>query len=375
MNERSFIVKSLANPPVCASRSGGLKTADLFKTAVCKPPLLDVLTRFRAGGLLNCVKSPGNKGRGMDPEIVAKFPPARRYLVGVSGGRDSVVLLHQLTNAGYRRLVVCHLDHQMRGRESKADAAFVKRLAAKLKLECEIGRIDVAALARKSKQSIETAGRMARYEFFARIARRRRCRTIFLGHHADDLVETFLINLFRGAGPVGFGGMRSVASRKVEGVELEIVRPLLGVWRTEIDAYVKGHRIEFRDDATNETLAPVRNRMRHRIIPYIEKQLGRKVRMAIWRAAIIAADESEWLTGLIDSEQTDELMVKKLRAQPRALQRRIIQRWLQSRGVPDLDFETIERVRALLEPNARAAKTNLPRDLHARRRAGKIFLE
>jgi hypothetical protein len=115
--------------------------------------------------------------------------------------------------------------------------------------------------------------------------------------------------------------------------------------------------------------------MRHRIIPYIEKQLDRKVRVAIWRAAVIAADESEWLDGLIDSEQTEELMVKKLGAQPRALQRRTIQQWLQSREVPDLDFETIERVRALLEPNARTAKTNLPRDLHARRRAGKIFVE
>jgi tRNA(Ile)-lysidine synthase len=307
--------------------------------------------------------------------VLDRFRPEDRYLIGVSGGRDSVALLHQLTKLGYRRLVVCHLDHQMRGRASKADAAFVQRLAAKLKVEFEIERTDVAALARKSKQSIETAGRMARYQFFARTARRRRCRTIFLGHHADDLVETFLINLFRGAGPAGFGGMRQVASRKVEGVELEIVRPLLGVWRSEINACVKANRIEFRDDAMNETLAPVRNRMRHRILPYIEKQLGRKVRVAIWRAAVIAADESEWLTGLIDSEQTDQLMVKKLRAQPRALQRRIIQQWLQSLDVPDLDFEAIERVRALLEPETKTAKTNLPRDLHVRRRAGKIFIE
>jgi tRNA(Ile)-lysidine synthase len=332
------------------------------------------LTAVARGGLLNRVTSPPKKELAFDPHIVAHFHPSRRYLIGVSGGCDSVALLHQLANLGYRRLVVCHLDHQLRGRASKADAAFVKRLVTKLKMECEIGRTDVAALARKSKQSIETAGRTARYEFFARIARRHRCRTIFLGHHADDLVETFLINLFRGAGPAGFGGMRQVVKRKVDGVELEIVRPLLGMWRGEIDAYVKAHRLEFRDDATNETLGPVRNRMRHRIIPYIEKQLGRKVRGAIWRAAVIAADETEWLTGLIDSEQTEELMVKKLRAQPRALQRRIIQQWLQSRGVPDLDFETIERVRSLLEPKA-TAKTNLPRDLHARRRAGKLFLE
>lgn len=309
--------------------------------------------------------------------ILGRLPPEDRYLVGVSGGRDSVALLHQLLRAGYRRLIVCHLDHQLRGRASKADAAFVRQLAKRSKLQIEIGITDVKAMAARSKQSLETAGRTARYEFFARVARRRRCRTLFLAHHADDLVETFLLNLFRGAGPVGFGSMREIASREVAGVELQIVRPLLGVWREEIDAFLKEHRLEFREDASNETLAPVRNRIRHRIIPYIEKQLGRKVRRALWRAAIIAADETEWLTRLFDSKEAegDELAVKHLRAEPRALQRRAIQHWLQSHGVSDLDFETIERVRALLDSNPKSAKTNLPRDLHARRRAGKIFIE
>jgi tRNA(Ile)-lysidine synthase len=309
--------------------------------------------------------------------ILDRFPPNDRYLIGVSGGRDSVTLLHQLTQAGYLRLIVCHLDHKLRGKAGRSDAAFVRQLAKRLRLDVEIESADVKTLAARRKQSIETAGRTARYEFFARMARRRRCRTLFLAHHADDLVETFLLNLFRGAGPVGFGSMRELASRKVAGVQLQIVRPLLGVWREEIDAYVKEHRLEFRDDCTNETLEPVRNRMRRRIIPYIEKQLGRKVRRSLWRAAVLAADESEWLTTLLDSEQPPgaDLSVKELRAQPRAWQRRIIQRWLQSRGVADLDFETIERVRALLEPKSKSAKTNLPRDLHVRRRAGKLFLE
>jgi tRNA(Ile)-lysidine synthase len=288
-----------------------------------------------------------------------------------------VALLHWLLARGFRKLVVCHLDHKLRGKAGRADAAFVRQLARRNKLEVEIESADVKALAARSKRSIETAGRTARYEFFARVARRRRCRTIFLAHHADDLVETFLLNLFRGAGPVGFGSMREVASRKVAGVELQIVRPLLGVWREEINDYLKEHRLEFRDDSTNETLEPVRNRLRHRIIPYIEKQLGRKVRRALWRAAVIATDETEWLTTLIDSKRSQgpELPVKELRAQPRALQRRIIQHWLQLRDVADLDFGTIERVRALLDPTPNSAKTNLPRDRHARRRAGKIFIE
>lgn len=313
----------------------------------------------------------------LEAKTLQNFSTGQPYLIGVSGGRDSVALLQQLVDLGYRRLVVCHLDHQLRGRASKADAKFVERLAAKLDCEFEIDRTDVAALARNSKQSVETAGRMARYEFFARVARRRRCHTIFLGHHADDLVETFLMNLFRGAGPAGFGGMREITSRPVLGTELKIVRPLLSVWREEIDAYVQAHRIEFREDVTNENLGPVRNRVRRRVIPYIERQLGRKVRSTIWRAALIAADEAEWLEGLVDSKQSEaeQLDTAKLRAQPRALQRRTIQKWLQSRGVVDLDFELIERVRALLDPEATTAKTNLPRDRHVRRRAKKLFVE
>ena len=310
-------------------------------------------------------------------EFIARFPPSRRYLIGVSGGRDSVALLHTLTNLGYRRLIVCHLDHKLRGRASTADAKFVKTLATKLKLESEIGRTDVASLGKRTKQSIETAGRTARYEFFARIAGRRRCRTIFLGHHADDLAETFLLNLFRGAGAAGLAAMRQVTTRKVKSVELTIVRPLLGTAREEIDIYLKTHRLKYRDDATNQTLVPLRNRIRHRVIPYIEKQLGRKVSGALRRAALISADEAEWADSQVDSASMRgvELPVKELRAQPRALQRRTIHRWLQARGIADLDFETIERVRALVEPEAPNAKTNLPHNRHVRRRAGKLFVE
>ena len=315
--------------------------------------------------------------RGFELKILSRFPRKQRYLVGVSGGRDSVALLHQLVDLGYRRLVVCHLDHQLRGRASQADARFVELLAARLHCQFELDQTDVVALARASKQSVETAGRTARYEFFARVARRRRCRTLFLGHHADDLVETFLMNLFRGAGPAGFGGMRETSSRRVSGIELQIVRPLLGVWRDEIDQYVKARRLKYREDVSNESLGPVRNRVRRRLIPYIEKQLGRKVRTTLWRAALIAADEAEWLEGLVDSKQSEsqQMSVAHLRAQPRALQRRIIQRWLQFQGIADLDFDLIERVRGLLDPDTTTAKTNLPRDRHVRRRAGKIFLE
>src|SRR6266536_2765978 len=206
-----------------------------------------------------------------NPRLLRDFPPRRRYLVGVSGGRDSVVLLHWLVGLGYKKLVVCHLNHQLRGRSSDADARFVQKLASKYDVDLEIGLRNVGAIAARKKLSLETAAREARYRFFAQVAKRRRCRTIFLAHHADDLVETFLMNLFRGAGSAGLAAMREVSTRCIDDVDLTIVRPLLGLWRKEIDSYVQEHRIKFHEDASNKNLNPLRNRIRHRIIPYLEK--------------------------------------------------------------------------------------------------------
>src|SRR5712691_2050468 len=163
--------------------------------------------------------------------LFRRFSPDADHLIGVSGGRDSVTLLHHLVHVGYKKLIICHLNHELRGRSSNADARFVEKLAAKYDVDLEIGSADVRAIARKKQISIETAAREARYKFFAEIAKQRRCHTIFLAHHADDLVETFLINLFRGAGLTGLSAMREIATRRVEDVDLTIARPLLGAWR------------------------------------------------------------------------------------------------------------------------------------------------
>ncbi len=309
-----------------------------------------------------------------EPSILAEYPPARRYLIGVSGGRDSVALLHALRARGYGKLVVCHLDHRLRGRSAAADARFVGRLAAQFGCEFESATIDVRARAAERKESLETAARGARQEFFAEVARRRKCRLIFLAHHADDLAETFLMNLLRGAGPLGLGGMRAVARQKVGRQTLEIVRPLLGTWRSEIDAYIAAHGLRFREDRSNESLLPRRNRLRREIIPYLEAQLGRPVRESLWRAATIAAAEEEWIGGLLPAMAAGNLDVAFLRGQPAAVQRRLLLGWLRAEGVGGLDFSTVERVRALLA-GASPAKTNLAGGWHVRRRAGKIFLE
>jgi tRNA(Ile)-lysidine synthase len=314
--------------------------------------------------------------------FLPRFPLEACYLVGVSGGRDSVALLHWLVNLGYEKLIVCHLNHQLRGRSSLADARFVEKIAQNYHARFEVQSANIRAAATKQKISIETAAREARYKFFAETARRRKCRTLFLGHHADDLVETFLINLFRGAGTAGLSGMREISMRRIDYVDLAIVRPFLAIWRREIDIYVREHRITFREDVSNKDLNPLRNRIRHRIIPYLEKILGRNIRPAIWRAATIAGEQEAWiekqspdLAQLSVAYATQNLSVEKLRALPVALQRRAISKWLREQNISEVGFDIIESVRSLLGRDGRVAKVNLPQDRHARRRAGSLFVE
>jgi len=310
-----------------------------------------------------------------ESDMLRKFPRRRRYLIGVSGGRDSVALLHWLVDLGYHKLIVCHLDHQLRGRSSRADARFVENLAGKYDVGLDLALANVRALAERKNMSIETAAREARYKVFAKIAKKRRCRTIFLAHHADDLVETFLINLFRGSGSAGLAGMREVSTRRIEDVDLTIVRPLLSVWRDEIDSYVRERRLKFREDASNKNLALLRNRIRRRIIPYLEKSLGRSIRQNIWRTAVIAAEEENWIESQLPNVMGVDLSVKELRKLPLAFQRRQILKWLRAQNISEIGFEVIERVRSLLDPATRIAKVNLAQDRHLRRRAGKIFVE
>jgi tRNA(Ile)-lysidine synthase len=302
------------------------------------------------------------------------FPAAHRYLIGVSGGRDSVALLHLLVSLGFKKLIVCHLDHCLRGRASSGDARFVQRLADKLGAPAIIGKTDVARLADENRLSTETAARNARYEFFAKIAREKKCRTVFLAHHADDQVETFLFNLFRGAGSGGLGAMRFKTARVIGKTELRIVRPLLGIWRGEIDEYIRANRLRFREDATNQSLENTRSVMRHRILPMIARNFGRDVRLALWRAAEIFAAQNDCLKASLHFDSA-ELSVADLRALPDALQRFAIHQWLRQHAVREVGFALVETIRELLPPESRKAKANLPGARHVRRREKKLFIE
>ena len=324
--------------------------------------------RMKAGKIFSARKP--SFPRYLKEMIVHEYPPQEApALIGVSGGRDSVVLLHLLARRGHR-LVVCHLDHALR-RESREEARFVEKLAADLGCEFFVKRERVAARAQRMKCSIETAAREARLAFFAKVARARGVRRLFLAHHADDQVETFLFNLLRGSGAAGLAGMRAISWRG----DLEMVRPLLGVWREEIDGYVAEHGLEFCEDASNADPRHTRNRVRHEIVPMLARAFGREVRGALLRSAEILREEDAYLAALPELALADsrELIVGELKMIPLAIQRRIFLAWLRARGVTRIGFEDVERVRSLLA--GRVAKINLPGGKHARRRAGKIFVE
>ncbi len=304
------------------------------------------------------------------------FSPDAPQLVGVSGGCDSVALLHWLHAHGFAKLLAVHLDHRLRA-ESGADAEFVRKFADSLGVECVSETADVAALAKKERLSIETAARRARHEFFARTAIERACPRLFLAHHADDQVETFLHNLLRGAGPSGLCGMSAVSSLEIHAANfsetLLIARPLLGTWREEIDAYIAHHRLPFHEDESNTDPRFTRNRLRHAAIPALTAALGRDVRAALLRTTELLRAEDEFLSAQPELRGApDALQVPLLRSLPLALQRRLIHLWLARHAVANYGFAEVESVRGLLV--SRGAKVNLPGGLCARRREKRIFI-
>jgi tRNA(Ile)-lysidine synthase len=284
-----------------------------------------------------------------------------RLLVAVSGGVDSVALLAALVRTG-RHPVVLHFDHGWRA-ESTAEAKAVRALAREHGLKITVGKSTAA-------QRTESTARAARYTFFAGAARKYGLTNLVLAHHADDQVETFLLQLLRGAG-AGARGMEPRALRN----GLVLHRPWLALWKKEIMTYARARHLAWSEDVSNADTRHRRNLIRHRLIPYLRKIGGPGVPEKLWRAAEIARAESDWLDLLCAPDAAcAELSATRLRAAPPGQQRRTILRWLQGRGVTDVSFADVEAVRGLLD-HRDPAKINLSGGCFARRRAGTIFLQ
>jgi tRNA(Ile)-lysidine synthase len=292
-------------------------------------------------------------------------------LIGVSGGIDSCVLLHLLRTLGYSKLIVCHLNHNLRGIESEQDRDFVAGLCRKLDLPFHTETLTEPP----PSGSLETAARVARFDFFARAAAKFATNSLFLAHHADDQVETFLFNLFRGTGALENATIKTESVTMIGDQTLQLIRPLLHVWKEQLRAYASTFRIESREDRTNSDRAITRNRIRHELIPQIERLVDRPIKTNLLRIIEVAEKEGEFIRSQVPHFQfARELPVRELRPLHVAIQRRVIHRWLRFNQIEDLGFVEIEAVRSLLHSD-KVAKVNLPRDVFCRRRSGQLFLQ
>jgi tRNA(Ile)-lysidine synthase len=262
-----------------------------------------------------------------------------RVLVAVSGGSDSTALLALL--AGSARdlgldLHVAHLDHGWRGRASERDAEFVRRLALRFRLPVTVGHVDAAAWRRsgargaegRTQSSREARARTLRRRFLEATAAEIGARRIALGHTLDDQAESLLLRLLRGSGRRGLGGIHPV----VDGL---FIRPLLGIRRASLRAWLRQRGLRWREDATNRDLGLTRNRVRRRLLPLLEREFNAKATEVLARTANLLRDEDAWLERLA-GEAYDSARIAgtpgirldpdRLATMPVPLQRRVVRR-------------------------------------------------
>jgi tRNA(Ile)-lysidine synthase len=267
-------------------------------------------------------------------------------VIGVSGGVDSMVLLHilhALAPAHGWEFVVAHMNHQLRGKEADADERFVRNAAKRLRLPFESVRENVKEFAASRRISIEMAARELRHRFLADTAQKRGVRHVVLAHHADDQVELFFVRLMRGAGSQGLGGMElSVPSPAAKRIYL--LRPLLGVWKSELLEFARANGIAFRDDATNDSTRILRNRIRHKLLPFIGKNFESQFDRVVLRSMDLIRDEGDFITEEAVRWRKSARAKRAFSQLHVAVQRRVLQLELLGIGVVP-QFDHIEKLR------------------------------
>ena len=287
------------------------------------------------------------------------LPRGGRVAVAVSGGADSVCLLHvlrELAPAFDVSLSVAHLNHQLRGAESDADERFVAGLAARLGLPFDRAGADIAA----ANDNLEQAGRRARRAFFAGLQADR----VALGHTRDDQSETVLFRLLRGSGLRGLAGIYPVTDGGY-------IRPLIEVGRAEVVEFLRGRGLSWREDSSNLDPRFARNRIRCALLPQLAGEWNPRIADSLAQLASLAHDEERWWRSYIDDLSADlllaraggiELRASALAALPPAVSRRVIRRAItQVKGdVRRLEYDHIERVLDLAAQTAGDGRLRLP---------------
>ena len=254
-----------------------------------------------------------------------------RIVLGVSGGADSVCLFHvllQLMPSYDLSLYVVHVNHGIRGEEAEEDEAFVKRLCETAQIPYKVVKADIPAMATREGLTEEEAGRKVRYDAFYQCLKENKCNKIAIAHNKNDNAETMLFHLFRGSGVKGLTGISP--KRDV------IIRPLLCVTRQEIEQYLKGNNLKFRTDRTNLTEVYSRNKIRHRILTYAQKEINEKAVEHMANAANQLRILEEYVdknvdlaydrTVIITSDQKILIQVEKLLQEELIIQQGIVRK-------------------------------------------------
>ena len=312
--------------------------------------------------------------------------PGDTLLAAVSGGPDSVALLHlllRIRDSLGMELHVAHLNHKMRGEESEEDARFVASLCEDYGLPLHGRAVDIPALQRQVGGSPEALARRERYAFLEEARAVAGARWVVTGHNADDQVETFLLNMLRGAGPRGLGGMLPVGPGP-------ICRPLLNTWREQIMAYLEEEDLTYRLDSSNEDLSLTRNRVRHVLVPLLNREFGPGARAVLLRESRLMNElddylslEGEEILQDLARREPDEggsdrirIAIPALHQHHRVVQRSVVRTAVEmlAGGLEDIDLVHIDSILDLLQGEGGTAHLDLPRRLEAWREYDTLVL-
>ncbi len=293
-------------------------------------------------------------------------------LLAVSGGADSVCLLHVILSLKEKlgiALHVAHLDHQLRGEESEADAAYVIQLAGSLDIPVTVSKADVRGYQKKHRLSLEEAAREVRYDFLSETAAAVGAKAIATGHTQDDQVETIMLHIIRGSGIAGLVGLNAKSKRLLNGHQVDIIRPLLEISREETQQYCLEHNLMARVDSSNQSMSMLRNRIRLKLLPELKRYNPGFVE-SLLRTSNIAADEIAFLDSEVGKawksvvkEQNDAVILDKDKfgALPNTLKRHFLRAAIKNLlgTLKDIEERHIEEIMGVLVKQA-GKYINLP---------------
>ncbi|MDF2485783.1 MAG: hypothetical protein K0R46_1951 [Herbinix sp.] len=303
-----------------------------------------------------------------------------RIVVGVSGGADSICLLHVLKRLSIEYelyLFVVHINHGIRGEEADRDESFVQSTCLREGLQYRSFTVDVPELATREGLSEEEAGRKVRYEAFYEVCKEQQCNKIAIAHNRNDNAETVLFHLFRGAGIRGLSGIEPKRILRLESGEATLIRPLLGISRTEIEEYLNSEEISYLTDSTNLSDDYSRNKIRNRILTYATREINTQSIGNITEAAASLREIEDYLNSnlirrydeLVKVEsQTYRLAVMDFMAEHRVIQKGILRMILEALAgaARDLEAKHVEAVLTLLRKQV-GKQVNLPYGITAER--------